>query len=281
MNAGLRMLIVLACVALCDSSVAAARADSVFLDDLTWTELRARIDAGATTIIVPIGGTEQNGPHIALGKHNARAKTLAEIVARRLGNAIVAPVIAYVPEGEIDPPTAHMRFPGTITVPERAFEAVLESAAQSFRRHGFRDVVFLGDHGGYQKNEQAVAERLNREWAKTPVRAHAIVDYYRLATNDYRDLLRRRGYRDQEIGVHAGLADTSLTLALDPAAVRADVMTSMEPRAADGVDGDPRRSSAALGQAGVDVIVAGTTDAIRASIARRATPVSSTPAPAK
>ncbi|MEO8927508.1 MAG: creatininase family protein, partial [Caulobacteraceae bacterium] len=95
----------------------AAAPGSVFLEDLTWTELRALIAAGKTTILVPVGGVEQSGPYLALGKHDARVRVLAERIARKLGNALVAPVVAYVPEGTIDPPTQHMRFPGTITVP--------------------------------------------------------------------------------------------------------------------------------------------------------------------
>ena len=130
------------------------RPSSVFLEDLTWTELRDEIAAGKTTIIVPIGGTEQNGPAMALGKHNRRVKLLSERIAIALGDALVAPVIAYVPEGSISPPSGHMRFPGTISVPEAAFEAILESAARSFKLHGFKDIVFLGDHGGYQADEK-------------------------------------------------------------------------------------------------------------------------------
>src|SRR6516225_5332394 len=138
--------------------VAAARAsDTVFQEELTWKELRDQIRAGKTTVIVPIGGTEQNGAHMALGKHNLRVRYLSEKIARVLGNALVAPVIAYVPEGAIDPPTSHMRFPGTITVPEEAFDKTLEYAARSFKLAGFRDIVFLGDHGGYQKDEKTVA----------------------------------------------------------------------------------------------------------------------------
>jgi len=146
--------------------IAAARAQapaSVFLEELTWTELRDLVKSGKTTIIVPIGGTEQNGPHMALGKHNRRVIVLSERIARALGNALVAPVIAYVPEGGISPPTEHMRFPGTITVPEDAFEKILESAARSFKLAGFRDIVFLGDHGGYQRADKAVAGRLDRQ----------------------------------------------------------------------------------------------------------------------
>src|SRR5258706_664882 len=165
--------------------VFAAAPASVFLEELTWPELRDEIRAGKTTIIVPIGGTEQNGPHMVLGKHNVRVKVLSERIARALGNALVAPVLAYVPEGNLAPPTAHMRFPGTITVGDETFVKILEAAARSFRLHGFGNVVFLGDHGGYQKMDKVVADRLNREWAATPARAHAVDEYYRVTEIDY------------------------------------------------------------------------------------------------
>src|SRR5450432_4776834 len=109
--------LVLAC-SLLMARPAAAAGESVFMEEMTWTDVRDAIAASRTTIIVPIGGTEQNGPHMALGKHNARARALAEKIARELGNALVAPVIAYVPEGSVDSPTGHMRFPGTITIPD-------------------------------------------------------------------------------------------------------------------------------------------------------------------
>ncbi len=252
------------------ASIAAAQAPrTVWLEDLTWTELRDRIKGGATTIIVPVGGTEQSGPHMTLGKHNARVRFLAERVATELGNALVAPVVAYVPEGGVDPPVAHMRFPGTITVPSSTFEATLESAGRSFRLHGFRDIVLLGDHGGYQKDLRVVADRLNREWRGTGVRAHAIVEYARAAEVDYARALRERGYRDDEIGVHAGLADTSLALAVNPDLVRMDQLRAdAKPAPATGVNGDPRRASAELGRVGVDLIVAETVAAIRKSMAR-------------
>ncbi len=243
---------------------------SVFMEDLTWTELKQQIAAGKTTIIMPIGGTEQNGPYMALGKHNARARALAEKIARELGNALVAPVVAYTPEGNVAPPTEHMRFPGTITVPDKTFEQLLESAARSFKLHGFRDVVFLGDHGGYQKDMRDVADRLNREWNATPVRAHAIVEYYRVTTTAYANALKGRGFSVDEIGTHAGVADTSLTLALAPGMVRADrLANAAKPSASDGVYGDPRRSSAQVGQLGVDAIVAATVAAIKAATVRR------------
>lgn len=238
---------------------------SVFLADLTSPELAARIRAGATTVIVPIGGTEQSGPHMTLGKHNVRAGKLAERIARELGNAVVAPVIAYVPEGAISPPTGHMRQPGTITIPADAFRKTLEYAARSFRLAGFHDIVFLGDHGDYQKEMQVVASLLDREWAGSPVRAHAVTGYYRAAASGFAEALRKQGFADSEIGTHAGLADTSLMLALDPAQVRTD---QLQAKSMPGVTGNPAKATAALGQSAVDAIVATTVAAIRAATAR-------------
>jgi len=269
MRLRVRLHLLVVCLLLA-TAARAQRVDGVWLEDLTWTEVAAAVSAGKTTIIVPIGGTEQNGPHMVLGKHNVRVKVLADRIAMTLGNALVAPVIAYVPEGSIDPPAAHMRFPGTISIPERTFESLLESTARSFKRHGFRDIVFIGDHGGYQKSEQNVAARLNREWSATPVRVHAIVDYYALTNTRYRDLLKRRGFRDEEIGTHAGLADTSLALAVAPSLVRENRLeTAADEAEKSGVHGDPRRSSAELGALGVDVIVTETVNEIRNAVKRR------------
>ncbi|MES2993997.1 MAG: creatininase family protein [Pseudomonadota bacterium] len=235
-------------------AVAVSAPADTYLEDLTWTELRDRVKAGATTVLVPIGGTEQSGPQLALGKHNLRAKVIAGRIAQRLGNAVVAPTLAYVPEGAISPPAAHMRFTGTISIPEPVFEALLEATARSFRQHGFRDVVLLGDHGGYQKSLERVAARLNREWGGQPgCRVLALVDYYRVTQTDYLDALRAKGLRDDEIGTHAGLADTALMLAIEPAMVRLGALeqaASAGPR--EGVHGDPRRATAELGRIGVE-----------------------------
>src|SRR6266542_2279465 len=265
------VLMAAAClVAMAEGHAWAAAPDTVLLEELTWTELRDLTASRSVIIIVPVGGTEQNGPHMTLGKHNVRVKALSEKIARALGNALVAPVIAYVPEGRLTPATGHMRFPGTITVPGEVFQKVLESAARSFRLHGFRDVVFLGDHGATQADQKAVAARLNREWAAMPVRVHAVEEYYRASDAEFRQLLKTRGYREDELGSHAALADTSLMLAIDPRMVR---MGRLRPgtgrQDGEGVDGDPGRASAELGRLGAELIVTRAVDAIRQSIAHR------------
>ena len=196
-----------------------------FLEEMTSPEVRAAVASGTTTILVPIGGTEQNGDHIALGKHNVRAKALAAAIAARLGNALVAPVVSYVPEGSISPPSGHMRLPGTITVPEEAFERMLETAAKSFISHGFTAVVLLGDHGGYRRSLEKVRARVNSR-ASRPVL---------IVPEEY--------YREME---HAGTEDTALTLAIDPSLVR-----------------DPRGASVEKGREARDQIVERTVAAIR------------------
>jgi creatinine amidohydrolase/Fe(II)-dependent formamide hydrolase-like protein len=261
----------LVCAAL-SATLAHAAPAPVDIEQMTSPELKARIAAGATTVLVPIGGTEQNGPHMVLGKHNVRAHVLADEIARRLGNAVVAPVMAYVPEGSITPPAAHMRFTGTLSIPESTFESLLEATARSFKQHGFHDVFFLGDHGGYQKNEQRVADKLNREWARDPAcRVHALVEYYDVTQTAFVDALRQKGYSPAEIGTHAGLNDTSLALAVDKSLVRQDVLAEgSQLDAAHGVHGDPRRASAELGQVGVQQIVTTSVAAIqRATAAKR------------
>jgi creatinine amidohydrolase/Fe(II)-dependent formamide hydrolase-like protein len=243
----------------------AAMASTVQIDDMTWTEVRDALRAGSTTVIIPVGGTEQNGPHMALGKHNVRAAALSRRIAEKLGNALVAPVVNYVPEGRISPPGGHMRFPGTISVPGDAFAAIVAGAARSFRQHGFTDIVLIGDSGNYQGQLREVAQRLNREWAGSRARAHYIGAYYQAASEGFNRVLRSKGLTDAQIGVHAGAADTSLLLAVDPAKVRADRMQP-GPEAETGVVGDPSRASAALGKIGTDMAVDQAVDAIRQAV---------------
>ncbi len=202
---------------------------------------------------------------MALGKHNFRVAALANRIATKLGNALVAPVVSYVPEGRVSPPAGHMRFAGTISVPDDAFAAIVAGAARSFRQHGFRDIVLIGDHGGYQGQLRDVAQRLNREWASSPARVHYISAYYRAASDGFNQVLRSKGLTDAQIGQHAGAADTSLMLAVDPARVRADRLQGAS-EADTGVVGDPSHASPALGRIGNDMTVDLTVEAIRQAV---------------
>ena len=262
-----KLLSALAACLLLPSSANAVASSSVYLEDMTTIELAAALHEGYTTIIIPVGGTEQSGPHMALGKHNVRVHVLAGRIARQLGNAVVAPVLAYVPEGAITPPTEHMRFAGTISIPEPIFKALLGATARGMRQHGFRDVVLLGDHGGYQNALSSVAADLNREWAPSKPRAHFVGEYYQATQTSYVRALKAKGLSDAQIGIHAGSADTSLMMAVDPSLVRPDLFAQAAAKGrSDGTNGDPRASSAALGQLGVDVVVQQSVAAIRKAV---------------
>ena len=248
----------------------AAEPATVMLEDMTWTEVQQAIKLGATAVIIPIGGTEQSGPHIALGKHNARTKVLAGKIAGRLGHTLVAPVMAYVPEGSVTPPAGHMKFAGTLSVPPEAFGGIVEGAARSLKQHGFKDIILIGDHGGYQPQLNTIADRLSREWSLGAARVHFIEAYYQSAQKPFADALRSKGLSDFQIGTHAGSADTSLTMALAPQMVRPELLDEAAQRGpAAGTVGDPRKASLALGELGVELIVARTVEAIKAAQARR------------
>ena len=262
--------VLLVCSLMAWGGASHAAPPSVFLEDLTWTELRDAQRAGKTTIIIPVGGTEQSGPHLTLGKHNLRVKLLAGRIAEALGNAVVAPVVAYVPEGNITPASAHMRFTGTISIPEATFKSLLDASARSFKQHGFTDVVLIGDHGGYQGLLKAVALKLNQDWAATKARAHFIDAYYRVTQTAYVSSLQAQGWSAAQIGQHAGAADTALQMAADAASVRPEqfALAAREGLAL-GVAGDPRSASASLGQVGLDMVVSHTVAAIRHAVAPR------------
>lgn len=148
-----------------DAARPIAAADTVFIEEMTWVEVRDALKAKKTTAIVPTGGVEQNGPYVATGKHNYILRATADAIARKLGDALVAPVVALVPEGRIDPPSGHMKYPGTISLTEDTFARLLTDVCASLRAHGFRDVVLIGDSGGNQKGMKSVAAALNRAWA--------------------------------------------------------------------------------------------------------------------
>ena len=247
------------------TAAAADASGGVFIEDMTWRELAQKIQSGSATVLVPIGGTEQNGPDMALGKHNVRARLLAERIARQLGDAVVAPVISYVPEGDPKRDLGHLHFAGTLSVPADAFVAVLEGTAESLYLHGVKYVVFLGDHGGYMAEMHRAAKALNAQYRASGAKAVALDAYYQASSKGFDAILKKQGYSAAEIGTHAGLADTSLTLALAPQLVRADRLAEDgKGGVAVGLHGDPTKASAELGQRGVDLIVSESVRAIRA-----------------
>ena len=223
-----------------------AASTSRFIEDLTWMELRDAVAAGDIVAILPTGGTEANGPHMAIGKHNLVVSHCAGEIARRLGNALVAPVLAYVPEGGFDPPEGNMAFPGTIGVSEPNFAAILRDTAHSLALAGFRLICFVGDHGQSQPAQQRVAADLSRLWQGRGIRVVNLERYY--AGNGEEDWLKAQGFTAAEIGLHAGLIDTAELMAVTTGAVRQGLLSPLRwPAGPSGATGDPTRATAALG----------------------------------
>lgn len=194
--------------------------NTVWIEEMTWMDVRDALADGKTTALIPTGGVEPNGPWLATGKHNYVLRANCDAIARELGNALCAPVIKLVPEGNIDPPSSHMTSPGTISMRQETFEAMLTDVAHSLKMHGFRNIIFFGDSGGNQGGQRAVAERLNAMWPGTVV-AH-VQEYY-----DYGTVGRYMAFRGfPEGGEGDGLHDDPIIslnmFADDPYSIRYD-----------------------------------------------------------
>jgi creatinine amidohydrolase len=225
---------------------------SVFLEELTWTEVKEFIDNGGTSIIIPTGGTEQNGPHMVLGKHNFRVKYYAEKIALELGDALVAPTIAYVPEGNINPAEDWMKYPGTISLPEEYFIKLLEYTCRSLKQHGFIDIFLIGDSGGNQNGMKVVSDALNDEWKSSEARVHFVSDFYGKPFYQMNDSLIATGMSPDVVGSHAGVVDVSSLLAIDSSLIRSDKLLqgdiSIENKLKMGYSGDPSKVSIEIGE---------------------------------
>lgn len=241
-------------------------APPVFIDELTWTEIRDRMLAGTKTVIIGTAGQEQKGPHMVTGEHKYVLQHTTERIARTLGDALVAPIITYVPEGSWELPLrGHMAKAGSITLPEDRFIELLVHAAKSLRAGGFTTVILIGDSGGNQNGMKAAADQLNAAWKDAGGRAMFIGDYYTKSAADIRTYLGGLGFSLDAIGSHAGMVDTSELLFVNPALVRRDRLAPSGGSADSGVNGDPTKATAALGKSLVQIKIDNALAQIRAS----------------
>jgi creatinine amidohydrolase len=237
-------------------ALACAQPKSVFIADLTWPEVRQAIASGKSTAIYYAGSTEQNGPHMVLGKHNVIAGYLGGRIAEELGNALAYPVLPFAPTGD------HMKFPGSVTLSDKTFGSVTREVAASMLAAGFRNVVLMGDHGGGQDALKQVAADLDKEWRPRGARVHYVPDAYYKAQEQIRAYLLKRNL---PTGGHAGIEDTSELMFLDPQHkwIRRDKLAADKNS---GVDGDPRLASVELGKAFLDIKVAAAVAQIRSLV---------------
>jgi creatinine amidohydrolase/Fe(II)-dependent formamide hydrolase-like protein len=170
-------------------------------------------------VIVATGGIEQSGPYLVTGKHNVVLRGTTQAIARKLGNALVAPIIGFVPEGDFDPPTSWMQYPGTVGVSVATFEKLMIDVCASMRAHGFKNIVLIGDHGESQDAMRHVAELLSTKWKDGKARVIYVPEYY-----NYEDVdrwLEKQGIRQTDEGWHDDFGVTAIMMAVDPNSVRA------------------------------------------------------------
>jgi creatinine amidohydrolase len=235
--------------------------NSVFLEELTWLEIRDALKSGKTTAIIATGGTEQNGPYLATGKHNYVLRAVTEAIGRELGDTLVAPIVAFVPEGSIDPPSSHMRYPGTISIRDDTFKRLLTDIADSLRVHGFHHMILMGDSYGNQSGMRDVAEQLTRAWGPNGAKIHYIPEYYdnvRVAR-----WLRAQGIHEEDEGLHDNLQYTAQMMVLDPTTVRMNQRIVEGRFSINGIPLAPAERTIALGKLLIAHQVSVTVEAIR------------------
>jgi creatinine amidohydrolase len=243
---GVIRIVCLACIA---GMSGAARAESVYIEDLTWQEVHAAVQDGKTTAIIYTGSTEQNGPHMALGKHNFVAHYAAGEIAERLGNALVYPTLPFAPTGSRMGRSGHMQYAGSISLDPEIFFAIVRQVAESAVIAGFKNVFIMGDHGGGQEELQLAAKELDEEWGEKGVHVYYVPDLY------YKEKDQMKAYLAQHripYDAHAGTDDTSEIMFLDKGNkwIRRDKLaaSTAEHRPITGVEGDPTKATPELGK---------------------------------
>jgi len=245
-----------------------AAGQSYWLEELTFLEIRDLILANTTTVIVPTGGIEENGPYLTTGKHNLILEATCPAIAEKLGNALCAPTVKFVPEGNIEPPSGAMLFPGSISLRAATYEALLTDIASSLKQAGFTDIVFIGDSGGNQQGMNNVASNLNKQWQTTKTRAHFVREFYSPGWEE------TEKFTERELGIaeskHDGYHDdiwvTAMMMVTDSNQVRYQQRVDASLASINGVAITPLNDAVELGKQMIEFRSEFTANAIRKAI---------------
>ena len=242
--------------------------DTVWIEEMTWMDVRDAMKEGKTTMIIATGGIEPNGPWLALGKHQYVLRANCNAIARALGNALCAPLVPFVPEGTIEPPSSHMATAGTISLRQETFQALLTDIVHSMKVHGFQNIVLIGDSGGNRNGMAAVAKKLSTDWNGTPRVVH-IPEYYDYDSADA--LLVKLGVmtKDQPSeGLHDDASITLNMMVTDPESVRWTARVKAGKATINGVSIADKNKALELGRQIVAMRTANTVAAIKKALAR-------------
>jgi creatinine amidohydrolase len=240
----------------------------VWMEEMTWMDVRDALRAGKTTAIIATGGMEPNGPWLVTGKHNYVLKANCEAIARKLGNALCAPIVKFVPEGRIDPPGGHMVSAGTISMREDTFRAILTDIVASLKQHGFKQIFLIGDSGGNQNGQRYVADSLNKLWNADPLVAH-IQEYYDY--NKVSEQMKGRIVETQADSLHDDPVITLNMYITDPSSVRYEERKKAGKATINGVSIADNKKNLELARAIVEFRALTTVEAIGKAVANKGT----------
>lgn len=242
--------------------------ESVWIEELTWMEIRDAINAGNTTALIVTGGVESNGPHLASGKHNYSNQLMGESVAHALGNTLVAPLVTLEPGN----PSRDVMVGGTgPMVSQETYIAWLVDMGDSLRGMGFTEVFYLGDSGGNLRGMQAAADALNERYGGTPTRFHHVADFY--------NHTQVRQYMQEELGIpeemeyaassgsdgiHEELSIDAIMSVIDPTSIRFEQRVAAGRASINGISLEPLEQTQELGRKLIEFRTRITVEAIEA-----------------
>jgi creatinine amidohydrolase len=242
-------------------------ANTVWLEEMTWMDVRDALAAGKRTIVIPTGGVEPNGPWVALGKHDYVLRATCEAIVKKLGDALCAPVIPFVPEGDLEKKTGHMASVGTISVRQEVYEGLVADIARSMKAHGFENILLISDNGGSnQDGLRKVAGELNTQWGKTI--AYYIPEYYK-SWEAADGLLWSKGIWKKGTldGIHDDPSVTTLIMINYPEMVRWSARVKAGKATIDGVSITDKDQTVKWGRELADVRASITVEAIHKALA--------------
>ncbi len=231
--------------------------DTVWIEEMTWMEVRDALADGKTTVIVAAGSLEQNGPYIPTAKHAYVLRATTEAIARKLGNALIAPIVRYEPGDPENP-----RYPGTIPVRLETYKAILADVSSSLRQHGFRNIVLIGDSGGNQRGLEEVAEELTTAWDGGDTAIYFVREYYDSWYASDAAVEQVAGKAEVREGIHDDYSVTSIIMTVDPQAVRYDQRVAANRASINGISIMPKERTIANGRKLVDIRANATVEAI-------------------